>query len=683
MLKYYLKTAFREILSRKFYSIIIILGFAIGLAAWIFVMLWMDYESREMGLNIKSGKMFRIGFNSMESSHVWQDSNLILHSRLFTETPFPLAPYIKKYDSNTVDIARFGYFEDRIVESSEFSGLEKRFAFADPDFFKFFNFPILKGSIQSFFNNKYSVIINKNTAETYFPHEEPVGKLLKINNDYDLKVIAVIKNIPSFYRMQFDLLAPVSLVDEYKMIDNWTELNVNTYVSTKDKSGMTAMYKRINDMIQEKNPQSDLYYMFPFMKYNNYSDIRTEIGLGSNLQFIIIFSAIALYIILIACINYFNISLSTFANRAKEIAVRKSFGSRKRNIVIQFLIEGQILAFISLGVAIIIIKQTLPYFNSLASAELFLDYSRNFNLILKCIVITVCVGIVSSAYSAFYYSYLSPAKILSSSLKSGSKNINFIRFISYIQFTVSIAFMVAAFKVDKQLDHLRNTKEGFDENYSIEIPFTENTKNNLQIFEKDLKTNPDIIDVLNDDKVSKTNNNIIVKIKPIRIAPSIVYISEIWEKYNRELPFEYKIQDADLRKEFTRETIMRSVFNIFTLALIIVTSLGFICFSSFISEQRKYEIAIRKAYGASSLNIYLLIIKDFLIIGLLSVITAHLFVFFTSITWLNNFTSKISEFGVSEYVVPTAAAIILLILTVSYHAIMASLKSPAKVLRGE
>ena len=689
MLKYYLKISFKEILRKKFYSLVVVIGFSIGLTTWLLVMGWMDLSTKELGLDKNSGKMFRIGVNDVESSWTWRDSNQVIHSRLFPETPFPLADMFRKYDSNSVEVARFGYFDDKIVKSNDFIDVEKRFAFSDVDFLKFYNFPILSGDISEFFSNPKSVIINKRTADKYFPEQDAVGKYLNINDEYDLKVIAVIKNLPKFYKIQFELLSPIDPITVNKFRENWTDNNVNTVIRIKDNADMQPMYRRMNDTLQHKRANSQVYYMYPFVQYNNYSDIRAESGLGSNIQFMYIFSAIALYIIFIACINYFNISISTFANRAKEIAIRKSFGAGKGNIIIQFLLEGQILSFISLCVAILTYSTILPYFNSIFASELQLNIFSDNLLFLKIIGMTIAIGFISSAYSAFYYSVISPARIFSSSMRSGSRNINFIRIISYIQFTISIAFMVAAFKVDKQLEHLKYTKEGFDESYSIEMPISTEILENYNNFETDLKTNPDINSVsnpvLNLPNIDKntSSDNIIVNIKPLRIAATLDFMKGIWEKYEPDTPFEYLIQDADLHKDFTRETTMSKLFNLFTLALIIVTSLGFVCFSSFITEQRKSEIAVRKVYGASSINIYFLLLKDFLIIGLLSIITAHIFVFFTSITWLNKFSSKIGEFGMSEYIIPSSVAIVVLIITVSYHAILASVKSPASVLRGE
>src|SRR3989339_171401 len=627
MLKHYIKSIIREIINRKFYSIIIIIGFTLGISLWILIMLWIDYEEKSFGLKNNSLLLFRISSLEDESSEVWLDSNHVYHYRLFPETPFPLAPILKKTDPSIVQIARFGYFNDTIVSYGQKSFTEKRIAFADTGLFRFFRFPLVSGSIAEFSKDSNVVIINKMTAERYFEGENPIGKMLNINNKYYLRIIAVVKNISSYNKLQFDALAPISLIKDSNLVNNWAEDKVNTYFFINRKTDTRQLIRNINGIVYYYNPKyRGTYLIERIQRHHSYSDIRIDAGISGDIQFIHIFSAIALFIIFIACINYFNISVSQFANRSKEIAIRKTFGAGKKNIVIQYLIEGQILSFISLALAIFLVNILIPRFNLITSA--------------------------------------------------------------YIQISISVALIVSSFKVERQLDYLRNTKMGYDEDYTLQIPFSENIKNKFDLFKKDLKDNPDILDVntpKNNLENSKGNETDILSVKffPRHIADNIRYIGSVWEKYEKEIPFEYTITDSDMRREFRSETIMGEIFNYFTITSAIITLLGFFCISSFMCEQRKTEIAIRKTFGASSVDIYFLIIKEFLLISLAAIVTAHIAVTFTASVWIQRFTYKIGDFGLSEYVIPTVISILLLITTVSYHAIKASRQEPADVLKRE
>ncbi|MBI5323752.1 MAG: ABC transporter permease [Ignavibacteriae bacterium] len=689
MFKHYFKSIIREIINRKFYSSIILIGFTLGISLWILIMLWIDYEEKSFGLKNNSLMLYRVSNLVTESSEVWLDSNHVYHYRLFPETPFPLAPSLKSMTPSIVSIARFGYFNDTIVSSGAKSFTEKRFAFADKEFFNFFKFPLISGSISDFSKDSNVVIINKKTADKYFDGEIPVGKKLFINNKYQLKIIAVIKNISSYNKLQFDAIAPISLIKDKKIIDNWIYENVNTYFFVKRKTDITKIIRNINMIMYDENSVYRGNYLVEMIpRHHSYSDIRADAGISGDIQFIYIFSAIAIFIIFIACINYFNISVSQFANRSKEIAIRKTFGSSKKQIVIQYLIEGQLLSFLSLALAIILVSILIPRFNLITSADIQIGFWNNDLLLIKCLIITFLIGLISASYPAFYFSSVNPSRIFSSLISSGAKGRVFRWVISYIQFTVSVALIVSSFKVERQLDYLRNTKMGYDEDYTIQVPYTQSIKNKFDIFKKDMKENPDILDI-KISNISGINSNstessfLYIKIFPRHIADNIKFIGKIWEKYEHDNLFEYQITDSDMRKEFRSETIMIEIFRYFTFTSFVITLLGFFCISSFMTEQRKTEIAIRKTFGATSLNNYFLLIKEYLLIAFAAIITAHFAVTSTASVWVQRFTYKIGDFQLNEYLVPTVISILLLILTVSFHSVKASRKEPATVLKRE
>ncbi len=697
MLKYYIKIAFQELLNKKFYSVIIIIGFSIAIASWIFVTLWLDEELKKPSGDSLDAEveMLRVGNDEIdEVNEVWLDSNEVLHSRLYPETPFPMAPFLKKTIPDIQEAVRFGFFGDKKIIYQNEKHTEKRFAFADNAIFSFYKFRTLDGNSISSFKDTNSVIITKAMATKYFGTENPLGKNIEIDGKYFLRVFAVIKNIPEYYKVKFDFIAPITLVNGKELIEDWKTKRVNTYIFVKKGTSIQELSNDLNSILKKNaNIKADEYYFHHLTMMHTYNAIRADRGLSTYIQYIYIFSAISIFIIFIACMNYFIISISQFANRAKEIAIRKTFGASKSDIVFQILLESQILSTISLIFAIMLVHILLPQFNSLASKNIQFDIFNDFTIIAKCIIITLILGLISGSYPAFYFSTLAPTRIFSSTLRAGSRSVGFRQVIVYLQISISLALLIAAFKVDKQLNHLRNTKMGYDSECSIFLPLTDNLRNKFNSIQADLKLNKNIISVntsINkpsteayNDNVIKNNEkaHIIICFKSIQIADNISYISNILKSYDSKNPFDYRFTDIDMNKEFRIETAMSRTFNFFTLASLFIMALGLFCFSSFMSEQRKAEIAIRKTFGATSTNIYFLILKEFMIISLLAIITAHITVAITTSTWLMKFSERISDFGISEFIIPTLISVLVLVISVSYHAIKAANKQPASVLK--
>ncbi len=695
------KTTWKNLVNRKFYSIVIILGLTIGLASWIFITLWIGNKEKLSGLDENELRLCRISSMGVEASWFWIDPNQVYHYRLFPETPFLLAPMLKFINPEIVEIARFGYFDDLAVTNGINTFTEKRVAFADKEIFRMYRFPMIKGDVSGFGKTVNTAIITKSTADKYFPGENPIGKKLKFA-DNNLSVIAVIKDIPRSFKIQFDILVPVELQTDSNIINDWQTNRVNTYFLVKKNANLDLLANDINKIIRYYNPpEEDAYQISRLPRYHSYSDIRADAGINGNIEYLLIFATISLFIIFIACINYFSITISQFAGRAKETAIRKAFGASRINIIIQYLLEGQVLSFISLAIAVLLIVLLLPQFNNIAYTDIQINFASNVSLWLKCLLLTVLVGLVAGTYPAFYFSSVSPSKVFSSTLRAGAQGSSFRKIITFLQISISVGLIVSAFKVEKQLDLVRYSEIGYDESYSVELPFTDNFKNSFGAFKYDLLKNSDILNagiekskVIDSDSSLDNKENglnviknsvqiISVTFKPRHIVNNIRYIGSIWDKYESGNPFKYLLVDADLRKEFRTEEIMSQLLNGFSIAATFITLLGLFCLSSYISEQRKHEIAIRKTFGASSLRIYLLLMREFLLISFLAILTADIVVTFTLSAWVKRFTYKIANFGISEYMIAPLIALILIIITVSFHAVRASRQEPAEVLKRE
>lgn len=693
-----IKPAFRGILFRKSNSAIIVISFTLGIAAWLLTILWIEAEKKELGSGENRFYMYRVGYLDRESAEFWQDSSGVFHTKLYPETPYLLSDELKNRFKEGITITRFGYFKDKIVSQGDSVRLEKRFAYSDTDFLKFYKFKFLNGDSARFASNINSVIITQSASMYYFGNINSVGKQIIVDNKDVFNIAAVIRDISPYLGIQFEFLAHISLLNDEPDFNNWNINTVNTYVAYPQLQANADIYKAVIEIMNTHIPNFGYKFrLFKPGRINQYSEIRADLSLGSDYQLFSVFSVTSLLVLLIACFNYLIISVGGFTTRAKEIAVRKSFGASRGDIAIQFLFEGLILSIVSLFLAFLLTFTVLNWFGSQTMINIEHGLLFSPRILINCILISVLIGLVAGSYPAFYFSSLSPQQILSSSLRAGMRSSRFSVIISLIQFTVSLMLVFFAFRVEKQLTFLHNSKEGFEPSYTIEIPLTDNLNFKFNDFSKKLKDNSEIIGVSFkhnkvDDissqpgtglskKMNEQYRNIEIILKPKHIAETIEYVGAIWKIFEPDLSFEYNIDDYELNKEFLRDLIIKRVFGFFTIIAGFITILGLFSYSSYNTSIQAGEIAVRKAFGASSFGIYLKLIKQFLSIYSASIILAVILVILFSNVWLNTFIRRIGDFGIEEYIMPCILSFIIIILTISFHSIKASRKPPVTILK--
>lgn len=465
MFKNYLKIAIRHLFREKVFSLVNITGLAIGFACTALIFLWVTDE-----LSFNEFHENRDQINRVLVKAEGVNSNGI--NRTMAVTPGKLAEAIKnkipevRYVSRNIKGFRtpFKYKENNFYEDNVYS--------VDSDFFKMFSFNIIKGNAAKPFTNMNDIVISERIALKYFGKEDPIGKTLISNNKNKYTVSAVIENMPPNSHMQMDILESHIGSEKYwKSGYSWGNYVHETYIMTNDNAEPDIIAKKVETLLNKNNRIEKLHFSVTLQPLSDIylnPDIANSDGLSSDRKYINIFSIIALGILLIACINFINISTANSISRSKEIGIRKVLGSKKQNLIMQFMGEFSIMTFIAAALSIILLLLVLPYFNHFTGKELVLDLS--FFIIFSSIVILT--GLIGGSYPAFYLSSFSAGRVLKNKFSGKGDSFSPRSALVIFQFSISILLIISTILVNNQLSFIQNKNLGFEKNKVLYIPAT-------------------------------------------------------------------------------------------------------------------------------------------------------------------------------------------------------------------
>jgi len=469
MLKNYIKTAFRSIRKQKGYSLINILGLAIGMASCLLILLYVQDEVSYDSYHDNADRIYRVA------------GSYRMGGRSF-ETATVGAPAAKALIADYPEVEDAVRFRDRgsfIVQYGDNSFKERYIVFADPSFFSIFTIPLLKGDPATVLSNPNSLVLSQNAAEKYFGDADVMGKTLRLDDRDDYKVTGVFDRIPSNTHFHFDILLSMPSLKESKELI-WLNNNFNTYILLSEGADPKALEAKFPEMLKkymgpqiklltgkswdeiDKNDMNAEFYLQPLTTIHLHSDLIAELGPNSDVKYIYIFSAIALFVLLIASINFMNLSTARSAGRSKEVGIRKVLGSYRFQLVKQFLTESTILSLMALGMAILLVRLVLPLFNSLSGKEFSSSDMANGVMIMAVFAITLLIGLIAGSYPAFFISAFQPANVLKGKLKTGVKTGPLRSGLVIFQFAASIILIIGTFVVYNQLRYIQNKKLGFD-----------------------------------------------------------------------------------------------------------------------------------------------------------------------------------------------------------------------------
>jgi putative ABC transport system permease protein len=488
MFKNYLRTAIRNLRKNRGYSFLNVCGLAIGMACCILILLWVKDELSYDKFHEKADRIFRM-------TSEWNQRGVIAHYPLVFSG---IAPLLQNDYPEVMSYVRFDQRLNTLISSGDKKFYEERLFYTDASLFEVFTFPLVKGDPETALIEPYSIVMSEKMAEKYFGSENPVGQTLTVDNEHDYKITGIMKKIPRNSHVQFDFLASMTTLEaqdpRYGKLWAW---NCYTYLLLPPGYSYLDLEKKFPDFIRrhrgEEAAEAYTFSLQPLTSIHLHSNLGSEIEPNGDIRYVYIFSIIAFFILLIACINFMNLSTARSANRAKEVGVRKVLGADRIRLIRQFLGESLFLSLMALPIAVALVMLFLPAFNTLTGKDLIIDYFGNSVFYLGLIGILLFVGLISGSYPAFFLSTFRPAEVLRGKLKAGSGSVLFRKVLVVVQFSISIVLIAGTVIITNQLDFISKKKLGFDKEHVVVMPVSRaGIGQEFEAFKKELLQNPGI-----------------------------------------------------------------------------------------------------------------------------------------------------------------------------------------------
>ncbi len=493
MLAYYLKVAIRSLFKRQLYSFLNISGLAIGIASFIIIVLYITDELSYDGYHEKSDRIYRIGQIS-DFGGVGENS---------ASLPFPVAFVLKEeYPDMIENVTRLFNFQSpsSFIEYKEKKFIEKKFFFADSTFFEVFDYNFLAGDPETALDEAFAVVITESAAEKYFGDEDPMGKTIKFEERVDLKINGVIEDVPSQSHFIFDFMASMGTVKNIyrgSLPRTWVWNPCWTYIVLADNVKPDQLDSQFPDFIKkfffDAEKDNITLHLQRLTDIHMTSKLDYEIEPNNNIAYIYILTAIAIFIILIASINFMNLATATAASRAREIGMKKVVGAYKSQLVSQFLGESIIVTFFAAIIAMIIVEISLPSFNNFTGKDISINMLLNPEYLLILLAIVILIGILSGIYPSFFLSAFKPIYVLKGNIKLSNSSGIARKVLVVLQFTISIALIIGTLIIFKQLNFLKKSELGFNKENVIVLPIGRTPiVRQYDAFKTELLQNPNI-----------------------------------------------------------------------------------------------------------------------------------------------------------------------------------------------
>lgn len=802
MLRNYFTVAFRNIRKDKFYSFINVFGLVLGIASCIFIAIYIHDELSYDRFHSKADRIYRvIEFIETEGSGERSSS-----------APFPTGPTLAEDFSTLIEsqVRLFDFQSPTLLiterdSKKEFN--EPDVLFVDSTFFQIFDYEVIKGDKSKALQEPNSILLTESSARRYFGNEDPIGKILQIEGRQDLVVTAVMPDPPSNAHFRFDFLISFSTLRNFfggQYPDNWYWNPCWTYIVLKQGVSPSDVERNFPAFVQKYFPEfiraEARMALQALTDIHLKSDLEFEMQANSSAENIYVFTVIGAVILFIACMNFMNLSTARSAKRAREVGLRKTLGSQRRQLIMQFLMESLIISFVAIVFAVAVAALGLPAFNSLAEKNIGFEIFTNPLILILLASIFLVVGIGSGLYPALVLSSFIPIKVLKDSQAKGGRGAMLRKALVVMQFSLSIIMIISTVIAIHQLDYLRQSDTGFDKDqilyisalrtpitqtydafkkemeerpdvetvtglldllgskhqgdnfrfegmdksklfsvmwvthdffkaFGLEIvagrPFMENitTDDTLALIvneamAKQFNWTPEeavgkpydwqrfhgqIVGVVNDfNFVSKhkrieplviqlrSNPNqfnfslkyVAIKLNTDNLPATVAAVEAKWKELAPGRPFDYFFLDQELDKLYKDEERLGKVAGIFSGLAVIVACLGLFALASFMADERRKEIGIRKVMGGSVTQIVTLLSADFSrLIGIAFLIACPL-AWYAVTAWLSNFAFHV-EPNWFVFVIVGAITLMIALLTISYRALQAAYTDPVKTLRHE
>lgn len=797
MLSNYFKIAFRSLRKNKGYTFINIAGLATGMAVAMLIGLWIWDE---------------VTFNRYHKNYdrlaqVWQHNiyNGVKQSQV--ANPYVMAEEIRNnFGGDFKYVLQSTWNFGRILAIGE-KKFNKTGMYWEPEVIDMLSINLLKGDPELALKDPYSIILSESVARAFFDDTNPVGQTMRVNNKHDVKVTGVYEDLPyssTFREMSFIMPWSLYIIENEwikNMDDPWDSNFTQTWAQLNESADFEQVSAKIVNVKYNKLRSDDNrrykpeVFLHPMSKWHLYSEFKEGRNVGGRIEFVWMFGIIGVFVLLLACINFMNLSTARSEKRAKEVGIRKSVGSMRSQLINQFFCESIVVALLAFVAAIGLVYLALPQFNQVSDKKLAIFWTSP-EFWLMGIGFTLITGIVAGSYPALYLSSFQPVKVLKGTFRVGKLGSIPRHVLVVLQFTVSVILIIGTIVVFRQIEFAKDRPIGYDRNGLITIYVqTDDIHKQFEAVRHELKTQGAIVDmtgatspttqvwnsnggftwqgkdpglavdfpnngvshqfgktvgwqfkdgrdfspefasdssafVINEsaekflgfeNAVGETLtwnerpytiigvikdmiiespyqpvrpslwhinrhediNLIILKLNPeMSLHQALEKTKAVFEKYSPASPFSHEFVDVEYAKKFSDEERIGKLASFFALLAIFISCLGIFGLASFVAEQRTKEIGVRKVLGASVMNLWGMLSKDFLRLVALSLVVAMPTAWYLMSNWLEKYQYR-SSIAWWIFAAAGIGALAITLLTVSYQSIKAALANPVKSLRSE
>jgi putative ABC transport system permease protein len=500
MLINYIKIALRNLMKYKFISFINLFGLTVGLTCCLLIATYIINELSYDRYNKNGENIYRItrSFNTSDGTVSLNLSTISPPFGYYLPTDFPEIKKMTRLLSNGATPLKY---KDKLIN-------EPNVYFADENLFDVFTLDVVKGNPKTALNEPFSVMLSEETAKKYFGDEDPMNKVLKANNQFDVKVTGVYKGFPANSYMHpgvlisFNTLNDSAVYGEKNLHTNWGNNSFFTFILLPDHYDISRMISRfpafIDNRMDHKNYGGQIPSKFTKLGLQKLTDIHLyshtdyEAEPNGDITRVYIFSIIGAFILLIACINYMNLSTARSALRAREIGIRKVIGARKKEIITQFLSESVLIAWAAIIISFVLLYVSLPWLSKISGQNLTIRILMKWQILLPIFITPFVVGLLSGLYPALFMSSFQPVKTLKGLLKAGSGNISFRKVLVVTQFSISIVLIITTIIVFQQLKYIQEASLGYDKEHIITFGYSNEINKSYESFRAELLSNPNI-----------------------------------------------------------------------------------------------------------------------------------------------------------------------------------------------
>ncbi len=503
MLKNYFRVTVRNLFKNAVYSVINITGLAIGLVCSILILLWVADELSYDRFIPKNDRLYQ----------VWVNADFDSKTNSWRSVPLPTYEAMKTADHNIVNTVVCDWGFEHLLTVGE-KGIYKRGYYVSEEFLEMFEFPLVQGDAASVLDDPSSIVISQSTAIALFGNEDPINKVIRIDNSDDLKVSGVIEDVPGNSSFEFDILIPWKYRERVNdwvrdNKDNWGNYSFQVFIELNDAKNEKVVEDNVKELLKE-NGQDDIeraFFLYPMTRWRLYSTFENGKEKGGMIEYVQLFTVIAIAILIVACINFMNLATARSERRAKEVGIRKAVGSKRTELIFQFMGESILITMIAFIIALLLVFGTLPLYNQLVDKELFIDFTDPMTWWFSLAIITF-TGLLSGSYPAFYLSSFRPAATLKGKISVGKNASLPRRILVVLQFGVAMVLMAGTVVIYQQIGMARERDLGYSQERLITVDFTDELRKNYEPLKNELLQSTAVESVTrSNSSITQVNSN--------------------------------------------------------------------------------------------------------------------------------------------------------------------------------